>query len=187
MRTALNTSPSMQKRRMLYIHPSPSHLSNFPQRSVLPFSIPCSRAEKMCLREDDSVKQLARAVTNLSVSMSGGETYATKRNSNVQTVLINILRHSLTKTSIVIWMSRMRTVVMSSGCIPSCPTTTVPFFVPISMTRAVSMAIKTMFLHLLEYAKNGIFLMPLNARAQATVPIYGFSLRSQYQLSRQDD
>lgn len=46
---------------------------------------------------------------------------------------------------------------------------------------------KTMFLHLLEYAKNGIFLMPLNARVQVTVPMYGFSLRNQYQLSRQDD
>lgn len=40
--------------------------------------IPCSRAEKMCLREDGSAKQLARAVTNLSVSMNGGEAYATK-------------------------------------------------------------------------------------------------------------
>ena len=71
-------------RMMLYIHPSPSHLSNFPLRSVSPFFILCSRAEKMCLREDGSAKQLARAVTNLSVSMSGGEAYATKRNSNVR-------------------------------------------------------------------------------------------------------
>ena len=141
----------------------------------------------MCLHEDGSAKQQARAVTNLSVSMNGGEAYATKRNTNVQIVLTDILRHSLIKTSIVIWRARTRTVVMLSDCMPSCPTTTVPFFVPISMTRAVSMAIKTMFLHLLEYAKNGIFLMPLNARVQVTVPMYGFSLRSQYQLSRQDD
>lgn len=128
----------------------------------------------MCLREDGSAKQQARAVTNLSVSTSGGEAYATKRNTNVQIVLIDILRHSLTKTSITIWKARTRTVVMLSGCMRSCPITTVPFFVPISMTRAVSMAIKTMSLHLLEYAKNGIFLMPSNARAQVTAPMYGF-------------
>ena len=33
----------------------------------------------MCLREDGSAKQQARAVTNLSVSMNGGEAYATKQ------------------------------------------------------------------------------------------------------------
>lgn len=78
--------------------------------------IPCSRAEKMCLREDGSAKQQARAVTNLSVSMNGGEAYATKRNTNVQIVLTDILRHSLIKTSIVIWRARTRTVVMLSDC-----------------------------------------------------------------------
>lgn len=82
------------------------------------FSIPCSRAEKMCLREDGSAKQQARAVTNLSVSMNGGEAYATKRNSNVQIVLIDILHHSLTNTSIVIWRARTRTVVMLSDYMP---------------------------------------------------------------------
>ena len=70
----------------------------------------------MFLREDGSAKQLARAVTNLSVSTSGGEAYATKRNSNVQIVLTDILRHSLTKTSIAIWKAKTRTVVMLSDC-----------------------------------------------------------------------
>lgn len=63
-----------------------------------------------------SAKQQARAVTNLSVSMNGGEAYATKRNTNVQIVLTDILRHSLIKTSIVIWRARTRTVVMLSDC-----------------------------------------------------------------------
>lgn len=58
------------------------------------------------MREDGSAKQLARAVTNRSVSTSGGEAYATKRNSNVQIVLTDILRHSLTKTSIAIGRQR---------------------------------------------------------------------------------
>lgn len=80
------------------------------------FFIPYSKAEKMCLREDGSAKQQARAVTNLSVSMNGGEAYATKRNTNVQIVLTDILRHSLIKTSIVIWRARTRTVVMLSDC-----------------------------------------------------------------------
>ena len=35
-----------------------------------------------------------------------------KRNTNVQIVLTNTLPHSLTKTSIVIWKARTRTVVM---------------------------------------------------------------------------
>ena len=74
--------------------------------------------EDVCLREDGPAKQLPRAVTNLSVSTSGGEAYVTKRNSNVQIVLIDILRHLLTKTYIVIWRAGMRTVVMLSDCMP---------------------------------------------------------------------
>ncbi len=86
------------------------------EERVAIFFIPYSKAEKMFLREDGSAKQLARAVTNLSVSTSGGEAYATKRNSNVQIVLTDILRHSLTKTSIAIWKAKTRTVVMLSDC-----------------------------------------------------------------------
>lgn len=41
-----------------------------------------------------------------------------KRNTNVQIVLTDILRHSLIKTSIVIWRARTRTVVMLSDCMP---------------------------------------------------------------------
>ena len=52
------------------------------------------------------------------VCINGGEAYATKRNTNVQIVLTDILRHSLIKTSIVIWRARTRTVVMLSDCMP---------------------------------------------------------------------
>ena len=41
-----------------------------------------------------------------------------KKNSNVQIVLIDILHHSLTNTSIVIWRARTRTVVMLSDYMP---------------------------------------------------------------------
>ena len=39
-----------------------------------------------------------------------------KKNSNVQIVLTDILRNSLTKTSIAIWKAKTRTVVMLSDC-----------------------------------------------------------------------
>ena len=51
----------------------------------------------MCLREDGSAKQLARAVTNLSVSTSGSEAYAIKRVSSItfENVLKSVKAHSI--------------------------------------------------------------------------------------------
>ena len=46
----------------------------------------------MCLREDGSAKQLPRAVTSLSVLMSGNEASATKRNSNA--ILTEAMRYN---------------------------------------------------------------------------------------------
>jgi hypothetical protein bfra3_16988 len=58
------------------------------------------------------------------------------------------------------------------------------FYVLTLMTRVVNTVIKTMYLHLFVFAKNGKSLVTSNALVRATEHMFGFSLKHLLQIEQ---
>ena len=144
----------------------------------------CFRGARIYLLGDGSAQRQARAAINLCALGSGTVSIAIRKNSNAPNVRTASFSHWDMMTFIVTLKARIQMGAMSLEYMPFYRTIPASFFVAISMTRAVSMAIRRTLWPTWAFVAIGGFQRISSVQDRATARMYGFCLMNQSKLEQ---
>ncbi len=139
---------------------------------------------RMCLLGDGSAQRQARAAINLCALGSGTVSIAIRKNSNAPNVRTASFSHWDMMTFIVTLKARIQMGAMSLEYMQFYRTIPASFFAAISMTRAVSMAIRRTLWPTWAFVAIGGFQRISSVQDRATARMYGFCLMNQSKLEQ---